>query len=145
LWGPLVFCLILALIIHEAAPIIFVIIWLGAAVITINSQLLGGKISFFQSVCVLGYCIFPILIAAIVMLIVTTFGFNSLIFRLILTGVAFIWGTVASVGFLTGMVQKERRALAVYPVLLFFLVLCWMIVVHFKDESTTNTPTPNII
>jgi len=47
LWGPLVFCLILAIILSESAPQIFVIVWIGAAVVTINSLLLGGKISFF--------------------------------------------------------------------------------------------------
>jgi len=44
----------------------------------------------------------------------------------------FVWSTGASVGFLAGMVPPERKFLAVYPVLLFYLVLSWMIIVHFK-------------
>jgi len=60
LWGPLLFCLILGFILSNEAAQIFVIVWIGAAVVTINSLLLGGKISFFQSVCILGYCIFPL-------------------------------------------------------------------------------------
>jgi len=35
---------------------VFVITWCGAAVVTVNAQLLGGTLSFFQSVCVLGTC-----------------------------------------------------------------------------------------
>merc|ERR550534_203879 len=34
---------------------VFVIVWLGALVVTLNTKFLGGNISFFQSVCVLGY------------------------------------------------------------------------------------------
>ena len=33
---------------------VFVIVWLGSLVVTLNTKLLGGHISFFQSVCVLG-------------------------------------------------------------------------------------------
>jgi hypothetical protein len=44
----------------------------------------------------------------------------------------------ASIGFLTGMVPPDRKALAVYPVLLFFLVLCWMTVIHFKATAAVT-------
>ena len=44
----------------------FVVVWLGALVVTLNTKLLGGHISFFQSVCVLGYCLLPLSIALIV-------------------------------------------------------------------------------
>jgi protein YIPF6 len=44
---------------QESASIVFaavfVVIWCGAAAVTLNAQLLGGNISFFQSVCILGY------------------------------------------------------------------------------------------
>ena len=36
----------------------FVLFWVGSAVITINSKLLGGNISFFQSVCDSWYSFF---------------------------------------------------------------------------------------
>ena len=78
LWGPLILCLMLATLLSWFAPYeqkslvfasVFVIIWCGAAVVTVNALLLGGNISFFQSVCVLGYCIFPLNIASLVCLI----------------------------------------------------------------------------
>ena len=68
LWGPLVLCLTLATLLSWFAPYeqkslvfasVFVIVCCGATVVTVNALLLGGNISFFQSVCVLGYCIFP--------------------------------------------------------------------------------------
>lgn len=38
----------------------------GAVILTVNVVLLGGTIGFFQSLCLLGYCIFPLDVAAIV-------------------------------------------------------------------------------
>jgi len=130
LWGPLLFCLILGFILSNEAAQIFVIVWIGAAVVTINSLLLGGKISFFQSVCILGYCIFPLVVAAVVIYFVNI-SWTNVWFRLLVCSVAFIWSTWASVGFLSGLVPADRKILAVYPVFLFYIVLSWLIVVHF--------------
>jgi protein YIPF6 len=44
---------------------VFVIVWCGAAMVTVNAQLLGGTISFFQSVCILGYCVFPLTLSSL--------------------------------------------------------------------------------
>ena len=44
---------------------VFVIVWLGAMIVTLNTKLLGGNISFFQSVCVLGYCLLPLSLSLI--------------------------------------------------------------------------------
>ncbi len=52
LWGPFVFCLMLAVILSSATnaqdktllfEIVFIIVWVGAGVISINGKLLGGK------------------------------------------------------------------------------------------------------
>jgi len=50
---------------------VFVIVWFGAAAVTVNAQLLGGTISFFQSVCILGYCVFPLTLSALGCLIMS--------------------------------------------------------------------------
>ncbi|TPP67127.1 Protein YIPF [Fasciola gigantica] len=77
LWGPLTLCLILSVMLHrdskddasgDGGPEfaqVFVIFWLGAALVTLNSKLLGGAVSFLQTVCVLGYCILPLVISLI--------------------------------------------------------------------------------
>jgi uncharacterized membrane protein YhdT len=73
LWGPLLVCLLLSTVLSLTAPgdtasmvfaAVFVIVWFGAAAVTVNAQLLGGTISFFQSVCILGYCVFPLTLSA---------------------------------------------------------------------------------
>jgi hypothetical protein len=45
---------------------VFLIVWCGSAVVTVNAVLLGGTVSFFQSICILGYCVFPLTVAALV-------------------------------------------------------------------------------
>ena len=45
---------------------IFIIFWIGSIVVTVNSKLLGGCISFFQCVCVLGYCVLPLAISLVI-------------------------------------------------------------------------------
>jgi len=142
LWGPLFLCLTLAIILSrrtaDQAPLVFalvfVIVWCGAAVVTLNAQLLGGTLSFFQSVCVLGYCIFPLTLAAIVCFVVSEF-WNSLLFRGLVVLGAFVWSTFASIGFLKGLTPPHRRALAVYPIFLFYLVLSWMVLIQPAPSS----------
>ena len=46
--------------------LVFGTLSVGAVILTFNVILLGGNIGFFQAMCLLGYCIFPIDIAAIV-------------------------------------------------------------------------------
>ena len=43
----------------------------GAVVLTVNVVLLGGNIGFFQSMCLLGYCLFPMDVAAIITALTT--------------------------------------------------------------------------
>ena len=44
---------------------VFCGVWFGSAIVTLNAQLLGATMSFFQTVCVLGYCVFPLTISAL--------------------------------------------------------------------------------
>ena len=133
LWGPLVFCILLALNLTWTAPdeqkadvfaLVFVVVWCGAGVVTLNTLLLGGNVSFFQSVCLLGYCIFPLNIAALL-----TRVWANAWFRIAVTGVCFIWATRASVPFIEGLVPESRKILAVYPVFLFYLSMAWLVLI----------------
>ncbi|KAM9950800.1 hypothetical protein ACTFIT_012077 [Dictyostelium discoideum] len=136
LWGPLILCLVMAIFLSISAgeeqkalefTIVFVVVWCGAAIVTVNGQLLGGNISFFQSVCILGYCIFPLTIATIIIWIIQNF---TMIVKLPIVGGAWFWSSFASYGFLGSSVPESRRLLAVYPVLLFYLVIAWLVVVQ---------------
>ncbi|KAJ3235001.1 Yip1 member 6 [Chytriomyces hyalinus] len=133
LWGPLLLCLGLSLRLSLTAPesqvatvftSIFVIIWGGAAIVTLNTKLLGGKLSIFQTICVLGYCIFPLVLASIVCLLV-----SSIIARAVIVAASFGWSIVASMGFLNDVNLGNRKALAVYPMCLFYFIIGWMILI----------------
>jgi hypothetical protein len=52
---------------------VFVIIWIGSLIITVNTKLLGGTLSLLQCICLLGYCIFPIVVAAFLLRILLPF------------------------------------------------------------------------
>ncbi|KAG1142468.1 hypothetical protein G6F38_007719 [Rhizopus arrhizus] len=60
LWGPLILCLALAITLSTSVPSsqsvpiftgIFVIVWLGAAVVTLNAKLLGGSVFCMVNLC----------------------------------------------------------------------------------------------
>ena len=134
LWGPLLLCLALASSLSFSAPpdqsaaifaAVFVIVWLGAAAVTLNAVLLGGKVSTMQSVCVLGYCTAPLCAASLVCHLV-----HMSVVQLPTVTVATIWSTRASVGFMAQLVPEQRRALAVYPMLLFFGTIAWLVLVQ---------------
>lgn len=128
LWGPMVFTLGLAVILSLSAAkasstfsLVFALVSVGAIVLTVNVVLLGGTIGFFQSLCLLGYCIFPLVVSALVGLFVTL-----RLVRWIIVPVAIVWSSWASVPFIGGAVPVNRRALAVYPLLLLYSTLGWL-------------------
>lgn len=100
-----------------------------------NSQLLGGKISFFQSVCVLGYCLLPLLLSAFVNNILlyiptkTTIPILHII-RFLIVMLAYAWTMYASIRFLGQTQQPNRRMLVLYPIFLFYFLIAWLIILH---------------
>eukprot|EP00434_Breviolum_minutum_P016702 symbB.v1.2.014726.t1/scaffold1082.1/size139405/3 len=125
LWGPLLLCLALGLILSwQAADStqasyafadIFVTVWVGSGVVTLNAVLLRGKVSFFQTVCVLGYCIFPLVVSAFCSMLLHI-DWLKLLF--VLAGLA--WSAKASLGFVTELVPEDKKLLGIYPVWLFY-------------------------
>ncbi|VDO64840.1 unnamed protein product [Haemonchus placei] len=134
LWGPLFICVGLSLLLQHNSPDgsapqftqVFAITFFGSVVVTINTKLLGGQISFFQSLCVIGYCLLPPFVAAIVCSILLH---GRLFFlRLLITAVGFCWSTFAAMGFLAGCQPEKKKFLVVYPIFLFYFVVSWMII-----------------
>lgn len=136
LWGPLVLCLGLAVLLSFRSPpdqaalvfaAVFCAVWLGGTVVTINAQLLGGTISFFQCLCVLGYSIFPLTIAALVLGVVKIVVRTWMWLDMIVVGAGCIWALRVSAVFISLYIKPERRLLALYPVVFFYTFLAWMI------------------
>jgi protein YIPF6 len=136
LWGPLFICLTLGILLSMKAPTnqaaltfaaVFLSIWVGSTVVTINAQLLGGTISFFQSVCVLGYSVFPLMIAALIIGCLKLVFITWLWVHLIVVVIGCLWALRISSVFISLYVRHERRALALYPVVFFYTFLAWLI------------------
>ncbi|KAL1874512.1 hypothetical protein Daus18300_003531 [Diaporthe australafricana] len=128
LWGPLIFCLLLSMLLSfnagadqrdEVFSGVFAMVWIGEAVVTLQIKLLGGNISFAQSVCIIGYTLFPIVIAAMLSAL-----HLPQIPRIPVYLVLVAWSMAAGVSILGGSgVVKNRVGLAVYPLFVFYLGL----------------------
>merc|ERR1711920_54492 len=137
LWGPLLLCMVVGAILHEGEggphfTQFFILFWVGSAVITLNTKLLGGSISFFQSVCVLGYCIAPLVGALIfsrLVLFVNTGAFFFFL-RFLVTLAAMGWSSRAAMSFIGDTAPEDRRALAVYPMVLFYFIISWLVITY---------------
>ncbi|KAL2918022.1 hypothetical protein HK105_202436 [Polyrhizophydium stewartii] len=131
-WGPLLFCLALSVRLSITArsdqgPTVFsatfFIIWFGSAVVTLNAKLLGGTISFFQSVCVLGYCVFPLVAVSLVTWLI------PFVIKFVLVAAAFVWSSYASLNFMGDVNLESKRLLAIYPIFLFYITIAWLILI----------------
>ncbi|KAF8520250.1 hypothetical protein BU17DRAFT_89261 [Hysterangium stoloniferum] len=111
LWGPLLLCLLLGVMLSiNAPPAQSLGVFTGVVVIV---SLLGGRVSFFQALCVIGYCVAPLDIAALVACFV-----RKLYIRAPIAFLAWAWCCWASVNFLDGTkIEQPRILLAVYPLL----------------------------
>ncbi len=63
----------------------------GAVIVTFNTRILGGKISYFQSVSILGYCIFPLFIIIFFLKILTAAGLKSMLVKVVGILIASFW------------------------------------------------------
>ena len=128
LWGPLVFCLLLSMLLSFNAREkqrdlvfsgVFAMVWIGEAVVTLQIKLLGGNISFAQSVCIIGYTLFPLVLAALLSAL-----HLPTVARVPVYLVLVAWAMAAGVSILGGSgVVKNRVGIAVYPLFVFYLAL----------------------
>lgn len=134
LWGPLILCLVLAMTLGSGAgeaqsglvfAAVFVLVWVGSGFVTLNASFLGAKISFFQTVCAMGYCLAPMCVGAIANHILSDY----LLAKFIISLLTFAWSTFASLRFFRGSIKPEREALVVYPLSLFYFFMAWMMTV----------------
>ncbi|KAI0852436.1 Yip1-domain-containing protein [Daldinia vernicosa] len=128
LWGPLIFCLVLAALLSYCSAEgqkdvvfsgVFAIVWIGEAVVTLQIKLLGGNISFAQSVCIIGYTLFPLVLASLM----SALGL-PMIPRIPVYLVLVAWSMAAGISILGGSgVVKNRVGIAVYPLFVFYVGL----------------------
>ncbi|KAJ4985929.1 Yip1 domain-containing protein [Stagonosporopsis vannaccii] len=128
LWGPLIFCLLLSLFLSRGAKAeqkdlvfsgIFAMVWIGEAVVTLQIKLLGGNIAFFQSISIIGYTLFPLVIASLL----SAVGIPMIV-RIPVYLVLIAWSLAAGVSIMGGSgVVRNRVGIAVYPLFVFYIAL----------------------
>lgn len=143
LWGPLSLCVLLAILLQgnssedANAPefaSLFALFAVGAVMVTVNTKLLSGTISILQSICVLGYCLLPLVIAALFhefsLYIFSSKSVTAFLFHFCLSVFAMGWSVFASTAFLAAdtINLNDRKALAVYPIFLFYFVIGWLVI-----------------
>ncbi|MCO5598054.1 hypothetical protein L7F22_052144 [Adiantum nelumboides] len=130
LWGPFFFIVFLGVAISYSAStdnskvfaVVFAVLAAGAVILTLNVLLLGGHIIFFQSLSLLGYCLFPLDIGALICMFKSHSIINGIIVLITLA-----WSSWAAYPFVSAAVSPNRKALAVYPVFLLYVSIGFFI------------------
>ncbi|XP_042481755.1 protein YIP4b-like isoform X1 [Macadamia integrifolia] len=131
LWGPFFFIVFLGLILSwsasvkksEVFAVAFALLAAGAIILTLNVLLLGGHIIFFQSLSLLGYCLFPLDVGALICMLK-----NNVIIKVVVVSVTLAWSSWAAYPFMSSAVNPRRKALALYPVLLMYVSVGFLII-----------------
>ncbi|KAG0500861.1 hypothetical protein HPP92_000933 [Vanilla planifolia] len=121
LWGPFFFIVFLGLTLSwsasvkksEVFAVAFAVLAAGAIILTLNVLLLGGHIIFFQSLSLLGYCLFPLDVGALICLLK-----DNVVLKIVVVSVTLAWSSWAAYPFMSAAVNPRRKALALYPVFL---------------------------
>ncbi|XVF26409.1 hypothetical protein REPUB_Repub14bG0014000 [Reevesia pubescens] len=131
LWGPFFFIVFLGLTLSwsasvkksEVFAVAFALLAAGAVILTLNVLLLGGHIIFFQSLSLLGYCLFPLDIGALICMLK-----GNVIVKVIVVCVTLSWSSWAAYPFMSSAVNPRRKALALYPVFLMYVTVGFLII-----------------
>ncbi|PSS08343.1 hypothetical protein CEY00_Acc18677 [Actinidia chinensis var. chinensis] len=131
LWGPFFFIVFLGLTLSwsasvkksEVFAVAFALLAAGAVILTLNVLLLGGHIIFFQSLSLLGYCLFPLDVGALICMLK-----DNVIVKVIVVCVTLAWSSWAAYPFMSTAVNPRRKALALYPVLLMYVSVGFLII-----------------
>ncbi|PSS04276.1 hypothetical protein CEY00_Acc20122 [Actinidia chinensis var. chinensis] len=131
LWGPFFFIVFLGLTLSwsasveksEVFAVAFALLAAGAVILTLNVLLLGGHIIFFQSLSLLGYCLFPLDVGALICMLK-----DNVIVKVIVVCVTLAWSSWSAYPFMSTAVNPRRKALALYPVLLMYVSVGFLII-----------------
>ncbi|KAL9224317.1 hypothetical protein vseg_000363 [Gypsophila vaccaria] len=131
LWGPFFFIVFLGLTLSwsasvkksEVFAVAFALLAAGAVILTLNVLLLGGHIIFFQSLSLLGYCLFPLVVGAFICMLK-----DNAVLKVVVVCVTLAWSSWAAYPFMSSAVNPRRKALALYPVLLMYVSVGFLII-----------------
>ena len=133
LWGPLIFITLLSgtlsLSSKEKTNImisVFSIFWIGSLLVYVNGNLLNSKIKIFHILCLLGYCLFPLNVAAFISSMINLYD----IIKILIVGIMCFWSLFCVEGYIKSVCEKEQKWLVFYPVILMYIFISWFIFVN---------------
>ena len=133
LWGPLLFITFLSCILSMSSKqksnvmvTVFAIFWIGSFLIYLNANLLDSKIKLFPIICLLGYCLFPLSLAAFILALTNFYD----IFKFIIVGIMCFWSLFCVEEYIKSVCEKEQKFLLFYPAALMFIFISWFIFVN---------------
>lgn len=107
LWGPFLMCLALGLILdsntsHRSVGtnqffVVLGTVFVGAVIVTFNTRVLGGKTSFLQNVSMLGYCVFPLFLACVILKALSIVKIHNRIVTLTLIVLSTFWSIMGEI------------------------------------------------
>ena len=132
LWGPLLFLTFLSGILtiksQDKGNIIisiFTIFSIGSILVYVNAHLINQKIKFFQTICLLGYCLFPMNLSALILAITNFYE----IFRIFIVALCCTWSLFSIKEYFKSLCTEEQNLLVFYPAVLLYLFISWFIFV----------------
>ena len=133
LWGPLIFITLLSCTLSMSSRdkpnvmvSVFSIFWIGSVLIYLNGTLLDSKIKIFPTLCLLGYCLFPLNIASFILALTNLYD----IIKLLIVGAMCFWSLFCVEGYIKCTCEKEQKYLLFYPVILLFIFISWFVFVN---------------
>ena len=105
---------------------VFAIFWIGSFLIYLNANLLDSKIKLFPIICLLGYCLFPLSLAAFILALTNFYD----IFKFIIVGIMCFWSLFCVEEYIKSVCEKEQKFLLFYPAALMFIFISWFIFVN---------------
>ncbi len=107
--------------------------------VTFNIKVLRGQISFLQSVSTIGYCIFPLFIAAMIIQVMKFLQIDSKLVKNLLIAVGCVWCvicnfvlfivtmSIAARNFVSVNIPNDRKLVAIFPLALFYILIAAML------------------
>ncbi len=117
----------------EAFTSIFIGLWLGPLMITVNSRLLGSKMykihkfsPIIQTLCLILYCSSPIMLYSLMVFLMNML-IRSFFINLAMGIFALLFTLKCNLSYFQSLNSPDKQLLSLYPVLLFYTFICLFI------------------
>lgn len=132
LWGPFVFFLMFAVTssLHQRSvegvfTVVIMVLTFGSFILTVNSKLLNVNLSILQGVSLIGYSMFPMNIAS---LFTCIFYFLPAMLKAAVAIFCAFCSIRCGHRVVDCIAQKDKVYLVGFPLVIFYLSLCWIII-----------------